>query len=449
MINRTDLSGWLQKAASGVILAGLILATPCIASGPPPVITVQPQSQDVPLLGIVTFSVTASSGTTMTYQWFKDGVAIAAATSSSYTILTLLGSDSGTFAVKVTNAGGSVMSANAYLNIVPPPTITAQPQSQAVTQGQNVSFSVVVSGSGSISYQWYFNGASLGGAAKGPAYSVNNVLTANAGNYTVVVGNSTGSATSAVATLTVLVPPAIQTQPNNQTVRQDQNASFSVAASGSAPFSYQWKFNGTNVSGATDASLTLTNVQTSQSGDYTVVVTNPAGSVTSQVATLTVNLPPTITAQPQSQMVTQGQNVSFSVMASGSGPLSYQWYFNGLTLLGSTAPVLTLTNVQTSQSGDYTVVVVNTLASASSAVASLAVTPTKVTLSLSDGGGMVPNGFTFQSSVPAGRTYVIFASTDLLAWTPIATNVAATASVAFTDVGAANQLHRFYRIVLQ
>ena len=130
-------------------------------------------------------------------------------------------------------------------------------------------------------------------------------------------------------------------------------------------------------------------------------------------------------------------------------PLSYQWYFNGLALPGATAPVVTLTNVQTSQSGDYTVVVANAVTSTTSAVASLAVTPPTVALSLSDGGGMAPNGFTFQLSVPAGRTYVVFASTDLLTWTPIATNVAATASVAFTDAGAANQPHRFYRTVVQ
>jgi hypothetical protein len=397
----------------------------------------------------VTFSVTASSVTTMNYQWFKDGVAIAGATSSSYTILTLLGSDSGVFSVKVTNAGGSVMSANAYLNIVPPPTITTPPQSQAVTEGQSVVFSVSASSSGAISYQWYFNGVSLGGAANSSTYSINNVIMGNAGNYTVVVANSTASATSAVATLTVFVPPAIHTQPNSQTVTQGQDASFSVVANGSPPFGYQWRLNKTNLSGATNASLTLTNVQASQSGDYTVVVTNPAGSVTSQVATLTVNLPPTITTQPQSQAVTQGQSVSFSVMVSGSVPLSYQWYFNGLALSGATAPVLMLTNVQPTQSGDYTVVVANTAASATSAVASLAVAPPKVTLSLGDGGGMAPSGFTFQLSVPAGRTYFIFASTDLLAWTPIATNVAATASVAFTDAGAANQVHRFYRIVVQ
>src|SRR5882762_7297868 len=214
MINRTALSCWLQKAANSLIVACLILPAPCIASGPPPVITVQPQSQNAPLLGIVTFSVTATSGTTMTYQWYKNGVAIPGATSSSYTILTVLGSDAGAYTVKVTNAGGSVMSDTAYLNIPPPPTIISQPQSQTVLVGQSASFLVTASSSLSMSYQWYFNGASLPGAT-GSTYSLSSIATGNAGNYRVVVANSTGGTTSQVATLTVTVPPSISGQPQN------------------------------------------------------------------------------------------------------------------------------------------------------------------------------------------------------------------------------------------
>src|SRR5882762_6980219 len=154
----------LRIPAVALVLLGLLMAVPAGASGPPPVITQQPQSQNAPLLGIVTFSVTATSGTTMTYQWYKNGVAIPGATSSSYTILTLLGSDAGAYTVKVTNAGGSVMSDTAYLNIPPPPTIISQPQSQTVLVGQSASFLVTASSSLSMSYQWYFNGVSIAGA---------------------------------------------------------------------------------------------------------------------------------------------------------------------------------------------------------------------------------------------------------------------------------------------
>src|SRR5438067_1782701 len=119
----------------------------------------------VPLEAVTaSFSVTASSGTTMYYQWYRNGSSVSGATSSSYSFVTVLGSDSGVFRVKVTNSGGYVMSTNAYLNVVPPPDITTQPQSQTVNQGQTAAFSVVASSSASMSYQWYFNGASLGSA---------------------------------------------------------------------------------------------------------------------------------------------------------------------------------------------------------------------------------------------------------------------------------------------
>src|SRR5439155_955559 len=102
-----------------------------------------------------------------------------------------------------------------------------------------------------------------------------------------------------------------------------QTASFSVLASGDTPLSYQWNFNGTALSGATNATLGLTNVQTNQAGNYTVLVANNWGSVTSAVATLTVYVPPAIATQPQSLTVTQAQTASFSVVASGTATLSY------------------------------------------------------------------------------------------------------------------------------
>jgi pectate lyase len=118
------------------------------------------------------------------------------------------------------------------------------------------------------------------------------VQSANAGSYTVVVTNVAGSVTSAAATLTVNaapVPPSITTQPASQTVNAGSSVTFSVVATGTAPLSYQWKFNGGNITGATSSSLTLNNVQSANAGSYTVLVSNSAGSVTSAAATLTVN----------------------------------------------------------------------------------------------------------------------------------------------------------------
>ena len=208
----------------------------------------------------------------------------------------------------------------------------------------------------------------------------------NAGNYAVIVTNSAASVTSAVAVLTVLTPPAITTQPQSLTNAAGTTASFSATATGGAPLSYQWRFNGVNlanggrISGATTTTLTISGVQPADAGSYTLVVSNGAGNVTSGVATLTVTGPPAITTQPVSQSVLAGANASFTVTASGTAPLSYQWRFNGANLSGATSTRLALAGVQPANAGSYTVVVTNSTGSATSAVAVLTVLPSAGTL---------------------------------------------------------------------
>jgi sugar lactone lactonase YvrE len=163
-----------------------------------------------------------------------------------------------------------------------------------------------------------------------PSLTLPDVTATNAGNYTVVITSAYGSVTSAVATLTVAAPPIITVQPASQSLPPGSTAEFSVQAAGSGPFEYLWYFDSTNLlqSGA-DASLVVTNISAASVGQYTVVVTNAYGSVTSQVATLTVLFPPSVIAQPLGQTVIAGTNVIFSVTAGGTGPFTYQWQFNG------------------------------------------------------------------------------------------------------------------------
>jgi hypothetical protein len=172
---------------------------------------------------------------------------------------------------------------------------------------------------------------------------------------------------------TPTTPPAITTQPTNQTVAVGGAAIFSVTATGTLPLSYQWSFNTTNLVGATNTTLTLTNVQLTQLGSYAVLVTNLIGSVLSSNAVLTVLVSPVITAQPANQMVLQSSNATFTVTATGMAPLSYQWYFNGTNLSGATGATLTLSDVQTANTGTYYVMVANVAGSVTSSNATLTV----------------------------------------------------------------------------
>jgi len=150
---------------------------------------------------------------------------------------------------------------------------------------------------------------------------------------------------------------------------------FTVSALGLTPLSYQWWFNTAVIPGATNWTYTLTNVLTGDAGSYSVVVTNSLGSVTSAAALLAVNAPPTITNQPQSQTAIVGQSVTFSVGASGTPSLIYQWQLNGNGILGATASALNLPSAQRADAGLYSVLVMNAIGTALSANAVLSFVP--------------------------------------------------------------------------
>jgi hypothetical protein len=182
---------------------------------------------------------------------------------------------------------------------VPPtptaPSITNQPQSQAVRVGENVTFSVGANGTAPFSYQWRKNDSPIGGATNS-SYTISSVQTGDAGNFTVDVTNGVGSARSNSASLTVDASPRVTTQPQSQTVNAGADVSFTVAVSGAAPFNYQWRKGGVAILGATSAGFAIRTAKTADAGTYTVDVWNSAGTVTSNGATLTVT-PPTISTR--------------------------------------------------------------------------------------------------------------------------------------------------------
>jgi hypothetical protein len=174
--------------------------------------------------------------------------------------------------------------------------------------------------------------------------------------------------------------PTVSTQPANQTVTSGQTATFSVTATGTTPLAYQWQKGATAISGATSASYTTPATATSDSGStFSVVVSNSAGRITSNAATLTVNaapVAPSITQQPSSQTVTVGQTATFSVTAAGTTPLTYQWQRGTTAISGATSASYTTPTTATSDNGaQFSVVVSNSLGNATSSVVTLTVNP--------------------------------------------------------------------------
>jgi len=255
-----------------------------------------------------------------------------------------------------------------------PLAITTQPTNETGNAGSTALLAVTANGMQPLNYQWNFNGTNL-------TWATNNVLTltnvqpANGGVYAVTVTNLYGSVTSSNAVLTVLTqPPTIATQPTNETVNAGSPATLAVVATGTAPLSYQWSFNGTNLVQATNNVLTLTNIQPTNGGTYAVTVTNLYGSAASSNALLTVlTQPPIITTQPVSQTNLVDATVTFSVTAAGTTPLSYQWSFNATNIPWATNSSLVRANVQLAQMGDYSVLVSNAYGTTNSAIAVLTV----------------------------------------------------------------------------
>ena len=179
--------------------------------------------------------------------------------------------------------------------------------------------------------------------------------------------------TSAAAILTVDVAPAIAAQPADVTVCEGTAASLTVSASGTAPLTYQWRKDGSDIVGATGATFAIVSSAAGDAGSYDVVVTNACGSVTSVTVSLTVGGPISITVQPAGQSACSGDPVSLSVTATATAPVTYQWRKNGTDVPGETSPVLMIPIPSTSDSGSYDVVVTDLCGSLASDVVTVSI----------------------------------------------------------------------------
>jgi hypothetical protein len=271
-----------------------------VSSAPvyPPVLTLQPQDAAIAAGQNATFSVTATGTAPLTYFWhFNTHTLLAGGPDAAITITNAQVADSGKISVTVSNLVGVTNSGYATLLVtnvpVYPPVLTSLPQNVAIAVGQNATFSVTASGTALLTYFWYYNTNTLLASGSNATLTVTNAQLTDAGKYSVTVTNLAGTTNSAYATLTVTnstQPPFIVTQPASLNVVTGQTAIFTVTATGALPLSYQWYYN-TNATLAwgTNATLNITNAQTTDAGAYSVTVTNLYGATNSAFATLTVS----------------------------------------------------------------------------------------------------------------------------------------------------------------
>jgi hypothetical protein len=246
------------------------------------------------------------------------------------------------------------------------PSFTLPPQPVTVNEGSLFTLQTAVHAPGQrLSYQWMQETALNSGTYAAIAGGTSSILSAgtataaSAGRYLVEVTSPAGTFQSAPATVTVRLKPVLTITPLNPLAIGGARTTFTVSATGASPFTYQWRKNGTAISGATAATYTIASTQPADAANYDVVVSNVAGTTTSAPTTLTVTVPVTITAHPVGLAVNPSAAATFSVTATGTAPLTYQWRKGGAPIAGGTGTSLSIPSVQPTDVGSYDVVVTN------------------------------------------------------------------------------------------
>ncbi len=324
-------------------------------------ITTNPVSQNVCEGEEVTFNIEAA-GSDLSYQW-KKGATNVGIDSDTYTIASATIADAGDITCVVTDiCNNTIISEIAVLTFnTSSVAISVQPSNVTVCEGEQVDFSITASnGTG---FQWQKNGEDISGANTS-TYSIAYVVAGNAGNYTCKVSGACGILTSDVAVLTIPANVAISIHPVSQFKCLGENTTITVAAAGEELL-YQWQKDGVNmvdegeVSGTNTNNLVLSNIGAINLAEYACIVSGSCGAdVTSNVAILAIPAEVAITTDPLTQTKCEGEEVVFSVVATGDA-LAYQWK-NRTTNVGSNSAVYTIPSVSVGDAGDITCIVSNT-----------------------------------------------------------------------------------------
>ncbi len=340
-----------------------------VAALAPPSLITQPVGVTVLISETVTLTGAANGSPAPGYQWQKDGLPIPGATSATLTIPNATPADSGLYVLTATNSLGTVSSVPVSVlvnkraqSISFGPSATSFPAGASVTlnpvstAGLPVTLSFV-SGSGSLA----------GNLLTGTGDVIIRASQAGNATYAAITVDRTFSFVAGAAAPFLLVSPA------NQLADAGGTATFRASALGTPAPTYQWQKDGSPIAGAESPTLVLAGLTLADAARYTIVVTNSGGVATAS-AQLVVRAAPVIVSSPGDQAVLAGEPVQLAVAVTGVPAPAFQWRKNGVNIPGATSALLTIPGARSSDAGRYDVVVTNPLGSATSAIATLAVT---------------------------------------------------------------------------
>lgn len=363
-----------------------------------PVITGEPTAPSTAIAGsFLTLAVSVEPLTTgtLTYQWFKDDVALTDGTGvggssqSTLQLGPLAAASAGVYKVRVFNGTLFTESETVSFGVLFPPVVTRDPADVIANPGGNMAFTAEVNGSAPFTYLWEKDGSAIPADSRiegrdAAQLRISNITLADAGSYRLTVINAAGEAESRLASLQVVeieVAPEFQVHPSSVSVNESGEMTLRAEVTGSPAPSLRWfkgdvtLADGERIAGAATNILKISNVTRSDAGSYRLVATNAAGAASSESAILDVRYVPVVSdeGQPVSRSVLVGADVVFEVSFDSNPPPSIQWLKDGEEIPGENQRTLSLPGVDMEDAGSYSARLTNAAGSIETASAVLTV----------------------------------------------------------------------------
>ena len=293
------------------------------------------------------------TGTSFTFQWYNSTGPLGGQTNGTLSLPNVSAADAGVYTVVVRGVCGVPATNSATLFVNATTIVSVPPSNTTNCAGATANFNVNAIGTG-LTYQWYKSTGAIAGQTNS-TLSLANVTVADAGVYSVVISGVCGAPVTNSATLVVNANTIVSVPPANATNCPGTTANFSVNATGTG-LTYQWFKGPTSLNGKTGSTLVLNNVNASDAGVYSVVVSGVCGLPVTNGATLFVNANTIVSVPPTNTTVCSGMTANFGVNATGTG-LTYQWFKGTGAIAGQTNSTLSLANVSAAEAGVYSVVI--------------------------------------------------------------------------------------------
>ncbi|MBN1181861.1 MAG: immunoglobulin domain-containing protein, partial [Bacteroidales bacterium] len=289
------------------------------------------------------------------YQWLKDGDTIAGETNDTLIVSNITSSNEGTYNCYASNGYGTNESNGAVLNVKSKPKILANPVNQFITDGDQVSIEVAVTGTEPITHEWYASDTIISAfTSAGFEYAVFD--TTKEGDYKLISTNSCGQ--DSTDEFSLYVEPSASVQNNDTLFCVGDTVILTTYAGFTA--TYQWRKNGSNLSGKTTANLSLDSITANDEGNYTCLVSGDYGAVETSPIFISVNEPPVIISQPASAFIEEGDEVDPTVVASGTSPLAYSWLCNDTIIPTANNSTFNISSFAEANEGIYHSKITNT-----------------------------------------------------------------------------------------